>query len=111
MTSTRTGRPLVGRDPALAVTSAALAEARAGLGGLLLVSGEAGIGKPALLAEQARQAAGHGVRVLRGTCWDGPGAPPYWVWVQVLRALDGDLAEARLLEREPAADAGPTRAR
>ncbi|MFD1235152.1 AAA family ATPase, partial [Pseudonocardia benzenivorans] len=76
--------------------------------GLLLVAGEPGIGKSALLAEQARRAVTTGVRVLRGVGWEGAGAPPYWLWTQVLRDLDpaatsvfehatarGDAAEGR----------------
>ncbi len=70
------------------MTDAALADAVAGGGGLLLVSGEPGIGKSALLAEQVRRAAAAGVRVLRGAGWAEAGAPPYWLWTQVLRGLD-----------------------
>jgi AAA ATPase domain len=78
-----TSRRLVGRDTALAATAAALADAVAGVGGLLLVAGEPGIGKSALLAEQSRRAAG--VRVLHGAGWEG--APSYWLWTQVFRGL------------------------
>jgi tetratricopeptide (TPR) repeat protein len=85
--STDTAGRLVGRDAALATTGAGLAAAVEGAGGLLLVSGEPGIGKSALLAEQARRASASGVRVLRGVCWAGAGAPPYWLWTQVLRGL------------------------
>ncbi|MFC0542917.1 ATP-binding protein [Kutzneria chonburiensis] len=77
-----TGGRLVGRDAALAATGAALADAVAGVGGLLLVAGEPGIGKSALLAEQSRRAT---VRVLHGAGWEG--APSFWLWTQVLRGL------------------------
>jgi hypothetical protein len=92
------GGRLVGRDATLAVTAAALAEAAAGSGGLLLVAGEPGIGKSAVLAEQARRAGAAGFRVLRGTCWQGGGAPPYWLWTQVVRGLaTAELGDAAFL--------------
>ncbi|WP_433294186.1 ATP-binding protein [Pseudonocardia sp. CA-142604] len=81
-------RSLVGREGALATADAALVEAIGGSGQLLLVSGEPGIGKSALLAEVARRAAARGARVFRSVCWDGEVSPPYWPWTQVLRAVD-----------------------
>ncbi|MGD9530430.1 MAG: AAA family ATPase, partial [Pseudonocardia sp.] len=79
----------------------------AGSGRLLLLAGEAGIGKTALLHELAR--AVPVARVLWGTCWAGGGAPAYWPWTQVLRGLgdpddpDGpDGTAARLLGSGPA---------
>ncbi len=107
---------LVGRDAALAVIGASLADARAGACGLVLVAGEPGVGKTALLAEQARLAARSGARVLRGGCWEGDGAPPYWLWTQVLDELP-DVGDAgRLLERavsavDPAEQPGQARFR
>ncbi|WP_232663316.1 ATP-binding protein [Pseudonocardia sp. TRM90224] len=56
-------------------------------GGLVLVAGEAGIGKSTLVADAAAHAARAGAMVLTGACWDGPGAPGLWPWVQVVRAL------------------------
>ena len=96
------GHRLVGRDQAQQTLSAALARARSGSGQLVLVSGEPGIGKSSLLAWLAARVAGG--TVLRGFCWEGPGAPPYWPWTQVLRATGlpaSELGEAaRLLEAE-----------
>jgi tetratricopeptide (TPR) repeat protein len=104
----RDGR-LVGRDSALGTAGAALDDALAGAGQLLLITGEPGIGKSALLTEVARRAARRGAHVLRGSCWDGAGAPPYWPWTQVLRGIDPgsvEFGEAnRLLSREAAANA------
>src|SRR5919107_2837252 len=79
---------LVGRDAALGIAGAALADALAGTGAVLLVTGEPGIGKSALLAEVSRDAASRGARVLRGVGWNGAGAPPYWLWTQVLRGIE-----------------------
>ncbi len=65
-------------------------EAAGGAGGLVWVSGDAGIGKTRLLAEAGRLATATGVRVLTGRGWEDPGTPPYWIWTQVLRdALPG----------------------
>ena len=50
-----------------------------------MISGEAGIGKTAMLAALVSRA-GPAPLVLRGFCWEGDGAPPYWPWSQVLRA-------------------------
>ncbi|MFC4949102.1 ATP-binding protein [Pseudonocardia sp. GCM10023141] len=90
-TTVESASRLVGRSAALATTGAALADAVAGAGGLMLVAGEPGIGKSAVLTEQTRLAVAAGVLVLRGVGWEGAGAPPYWLWTQVLRGLPGDV--------------------
>ena len=79
------GERLVGRADVKAAVVAALDEARSGAGHLLLISGEAGIGKSAVLSYLA-DAARDDCRVLRGFCLAGSGVPPYWPWIQVLRA-------------------------
>ena len=55
----------------------------------MLIAGEAGIGKTALVAHFAGQAAGRGVPVAWGSCAEGDGAPAFWPWTQVLRATGG----------------------
>jgi tetratricopeptide (TPR) repeat protein len=90
---------LIGREQALAAASSVLSDACGGSGQFLMISGEAGIGKTALLAALITQAE-PAPRVLRGFCWEGDGAPPYWPWSQVLRASGlpmADLGEARWL--------------
>ncbi len=79
--------PLFGRDRELARIEQALAGARAGAGALLLVTGEAGIGKSRLAQEAAVRAAAAGMQVLSGRCWEGGGAAAYWPWAQVFRGL------------------------
>jgi predicted ATPase len=57
---------LVGRDAELERLAAAVATARAGQGKLVLVSGEPGIGKTAILAALADLAAAAGARIVSG---------------------------------------------
>jgi predicted ATPase len=76
---------LLGRELALAAAGAVLGDALGGSGQFLMISGEAGIGKTAMLAALIDRA-GPVPLVLRGFCWEGDGAPPYWPWSQVLRA-------------------------
>ena len=67
-------RALVGRDEELAEVRAALAALARGQGGLLLVTGEAGVGKSRLLAEVRSYAAEAGAAVLPGRAV--PGSAP-----------------------------------
>lgn len=90
---------LIGREHVRASLRAALDAARAGSGRTVLLSGEPGIGKSALLTWLIGQAAPDAL-VLRGFCWEGDGAPPYWPWTQVLRATGlpaDELGEAAWL--------------
>ncbi len=66
---------LYGRDRELADLSALLERARAGRGGTLVLRGEVGVGKSALLAEAATIAVSRGVHVSRGSTLDGPDRP------------------------------------
>jgi tetratricopeptide (TPR) repeat protein len=83
---------LIGREPALAAAGSMLGDALSGSGQFLMISGEAGIGKTAMLAALIERA-GPVPLVLRGFCWEGDGTPPYWPWSQVLRASGLALAE------------------
>src|SRR5437016_11869829 len=76
----------VGRHHELVELRAGLEDAATGRGRFFLVVGEAGIGKTRLVEELAREAAARGHLVLWGRCWEGEGAPPYWPWIQVIRA-------------------------
>ena len=77
--------PLLGREAELARLDGALTASLEGDGRLVLIAGEAGIGKTRLAEELARVARGRGALVLWGTGVEDDGAPPYWPWVQVLR--------------------------
>lgn len=84
--ASETAGVFVGRAHVLAELDAALDEAEVEQGGLVLVTGDPGIGKTRLANELAVRARARGVLVLRGTCWEGGGAPAYWPWAQVFRA-------------------------
>jgi len=99
---------LAGRADALRTARAALDAALAGDGRLVLVAGEPGIGKSAVLGELAREAGGRGALVLAAVCWDGPAVPAYWPWIQLLRgarAAGAELGPAAELVERPAAPA------
>jgi DNA-binding SARP family transcriptional activator len=76
----------VGRKRELGALLGALGDALSGTGRIVVVGGEPGIGKSRLAEELAGRAASEGAEVLWGRCWEEGGAPPYWPWVQALRA-------------------------
>ncbi|MDK1472072.1 AAA family ATPase [Streptomyces sp. 549] len=78
---------LIGRDHPAALLRADIARAADSHGGLVLVTGEPGIGKTALATEAADDARRRGALVLSGSCWDSDSAPGYWPWTQVVRGL------------------------
>ena len=93
------GSRFAGRDAELATFRAALADAAGGRGGgLVLISGEPGIGKTTLAGTFARRALAQGAQVAWGSAWEDSGAPPYWAWVQVLRSFERNAGGAALAE-------------
>jgi DNA-binding SARP family transcriptional activator len=81
--------PMFGRATELAALGAAWTEARKGRGRVVLVTGEAGIGKTRLVAELARRADNVGARVAVGAGVDVGGEAPLAVWQELARALVG----------------------
>jgi tetratricopeptide (TPR) repeat protein len=88
--------PLLGRSRELADLRSALAQSAAGRGALVLLAGEPGIGKTRLASALADLASVEGHRVAWARGWDGGGAPAFWPWVQVVRAVAGDRADDEL---------------
>lgn len=91
------GGLFVGRTLELDELQRALTDALAGSGRLLLLTGEAGIGKTRLADELARLAPARGAQVVWGRCWESGGAPAFWPWTQILRACQRDL-DASIVE-------------
>ncbi|KAB1906862.1 AAA family ATPase [Micromonospora tulbaghiae] len=89
----RFGGHIIGREHPAALLRAEVTRLVDSHGGLVLVSGEPGIGKTTLVSAAADEARRGGALVLGAACWDSDTAPDYWPWVQVLRRLarsDGD---------------------
>ena len=78
---------LVGRERELSALLSAVDRALTGPGGLVLVTGEPGIGKTALVDAVAAERRNRGEIVLPAVCWDGEGVPGFWPWIQVLHEL------------------------
>jgi DNA-binding CsgD family transcriptional regulator len=91
---------LVGRKSELGRLRGALDRLAEGHGGLVLVTGEPGIGKTRLVEELDTEATERGAFVAWGRVDEGHGAPPYWPWIQILAAIrsggDRDLIDGAL---------------
>jgi DNA-binding SARP family transcriptional activator/tetratricopeptide (TPR) repeat protein len=80
-------RPLFGRAAELRALMAAWTAARAGHGRVVLITGEAGIGKTRLVAELARRAENAGARTAIGAGVDVGGAAPLATWQELVPQL------------------------
>ena len=78
--------PLVGREQERTILVSSLEQTINGRGGLLLLEGEAGVGKTRLLQEVARDAEWRGVRVLWGRGREMAKPLPYGLLIEVLRS-------------------------
>jgi DNA-binding winged helix-turn-helix (wHTH) protein/tetratricopeptide (TPR) repeat protein len=100
------GPPFVGRERAMAILRANLDAALGGHGRVALLVGEPGIGKTRTSEELGALARSAGADVLVGRCFEGEGAPPYWPWVQIVRAFV-ERRDRAVLERLLGARAAP----
>ena len=75
---------LVGRDRELAL----LDDIVAARDGVVLVTGEPGIGKTRILQELARRVIGGGGAAAWGRMWEVGETPAFWPWLQLLAALE-----------------------
>jgi DNA-binding SARP family transcriptional activator len=80
----------VGREQEMRVLGELLEQAVQEQGSLVLLGGQAGIGKTRTAEELAVVAEAQGLPVLWGRCHEGDGAPPYWPWAELLRACVAD---------------------
>jgi ABC-type oligopeptide transport system substrate-binding subunit/DNA-binding SARP family transcriptional activator len=82
---------LVGREEELAFLNECWQGAEAGQGGLVLISGEAGVGKTRLVEEFANRLRWQGVRVLWGRCYEFERALHYQPVAEALRTVAPSL--------------------
>ncbi|MFH9752856.1 ATP-binding protein [Streptomyces griseus] len=95
---------LFGRDHPVGVLRSEIVRATDSHGGLVLVTGEAGIGKSTLVTDAAHEARRRGALVVGGSCWDSDTTPGYWPWVQVLRGLRRSATAAEWAAAQEASD-------
>jgi DNA-binding CsgD family transcriptional regulator/tetratricopeptide (TPR) repeat protein len=92
MAARATSPVLVGRAEQLAVLEAALGPSRPGGPSVILMGGEAGVGKSRLVSEFAARSRASGARVLTGGCVElGTEGLPFAPFTAVLRELVRDL--------------------
>jgi predicted ATPase/pimeloyl-ACP methyl ester carboxylesterase/class 3 adenylate cyclase len=104
---------IVGRDDELSTLVARLDRLSDGQGGLMLIGGQAGIGKTRLVQELASIADRQGVHVFWGDCFEGDDAPAFHPWLPVLRAAvatcpDVDASEVSRLIPDALPDVAPS---
>jgi len=80
---------LTGRTREQAALRACLEASFQAQGRLVLVRGEAGIGKTTLVADLLRDAQRSGARVATGHCYDLTETPPYGPWTEILDRVGG----------------------
>jgi DNA-binding CsgD family transcriptional regulator len=86
---------VVGRAPLLAALHELLEQAVAGAGRIVLLAGEAGVGKSRLVGEVKGRAQERGVALLEGHCFEPDRALPYGPLLDLLRAhLRGSANDA-----------------
>jgi DNA-binding winged helix-turn-helix (wHTH) protein len=86
----------VGRERELARVLRALDDTVRGAGRVVLIVGEAGIGKTRILQRFAGAAAARAVRVLWGACYEGAWSPPYAPFAEAISAYVGTVPPAQL---------------
>ena len=82
--SLREQTPFVGREAERAELRRLLEQAIRGQGSLVLVGGEAGVGKSRLAEELIAEARTRGVFTAEGRCYEMEGAPPYVPFVEII---------------------------
>ncbi|HEX2089924.1 MAG TPA: BTAD domain-containing putative transcriptional regulator [Actinomycetota bacterium] len=84
----------VGRQGQLQILQTAVDDVVGGQSRLVLILGEAGIGKTRLAREVARYATSAGLTVAWGSSHSGDAAPAFWPWTQIVRQLVATDEEA-----------------
>jgi tetratricopeptide (TPR) repeat protein len=94
--------PFVGRTREWAQLASALGKARSGMGQLVLISGEAGVGKTRLGEEFLRWAHTQGVQTLYGRCYELENPLPWQPWREALSGGISQVSRADLVGIPPA---------
>jgi class 3 adenylate cyclase len=76
--------PYVGRSEERATLRRLVERAGSGSGAVVLIAGEAGLGKTRLVDETAQEAKARGMFVVGGQCRDMEGTPPYLPFVEAI---------------------------
>ncbi|MHB8644498.1 MAG: ATP-binding protein, partial [Thermomicrobiales bacterium] len=92
----RAEHQLAGRERELGLLRDKLAAAKDGKGGLVLIGGEAGVGKTTLADAVLREAAGQGFAVLEGHCFDLAETPPYGPFIDLFARFQPSLSSPPL---------------
>lgn len=87
LASTSESTTYVGRGPLLRNLASAFESARAGAGRVVLLGGQAGIGKTRTASEVMPRARSAGAEVYFAQCGGAALAPPHHVWVEILEAM------------------------
>ena len=96
----------VGRQRELSILQGKLEEAAAGYGNLVVLVGEAGVGKTRLAREYALRCHQSGLLVLSGVCFEGEWQPPFGPWIEAMGRYARSVQPQRL-QREPGPLASP----
>lgn len=98
---------LIGRDAVLARLRETLEQTAAGRGSVVLLTGEAGVGKTALAEAASFMAEAQGITVTWGRAIVHAGAPPYWVLGEALGPLIEGEGGAELISSPALFDVVP----
>jgi DNA-binding winged helix-turn-helix (wHTH) protein len=91
-----------GRHAELAALHRHVEKARASHGRVVLVSGDVGIGKTALVTRLAIELKHKGPLVVWGRAWGASAAPALWPWLEIVRSVLHGLEQAGEGELPPA---------
>jgi DNA-binding CsgD family transcriptional regulator len=90
---------VIGRERELAAIDQGLSRVGAGDGQVLVLAGDAGVGKSRLVAEARQQAQRRGFRLLEGRCFESDAAVPFGPLIDLLQTrLDGMPPEELVAE-------------
>ncbi len=90
----------VGRQEVMAYLSNAFDSVLVGRGGVLMLRGEAGIGKTRCAVELSKDVIRRGYGVWMGRCSETASQPPFWPWIQILRNARSEQSNDSAIRRE-----------